>query len=262
MNLRKRLLLSVVVVVLLSLCQKSFAMSDERPMLRDPSRDQQRELRNDDQACLDALNSVSNDGKVDGTRFLLFLDVLSGGNLKLDGFRELPLDFRIAFYAAACSGGRDCTGELAAISLDPSEHSSIVLKAFCMQIAEIIKQPDYLKFSFRYILHHDNSLTPEEILAGADGNEIVSSLETATERVVRNALGCPDGSKGTRTSDLQIYPLHEDGSRLLQGLNKDKTPTNSFSERPSMKVVSARQLKECEYTVEAKVDELFAYSEY
>jgi hypothetical protein len=259
---------TVTLLLLSLLCQKIFAMS-ERPMLRDnPCSPWERELHNDQEACLDTLRSVSDDGEVDAIQFLLFLDVLSGGNLTFDYFHEVPLNVRVVFYAAACSGGRDCTSGLAAISLDPSEHSSIFLKAFCMQMAEIINEPDYLKFSFRYILHYENSLTPEEILVGADGNEIVSNLETATERVVRNALACPEAPKGTpgfekrrSSDDLQIYPFHDDGSRLLQKLHMENTQKSSFREAPIAKAVGLRQLQECEYTVEANVDELFAYSE-
>jgi hypothetical protein len=253
----------ILLLLSLSLCTKVFA-TYERSMLRNPS-SWERELH-DDQTCLETLWSVSDDGEVDGIQFLLFLDVISGGNVKFDDFHQLPLDLRLVFYAAACSGGRECTSGLAAISLDPSVHSSILLKAFCMQIAEILDEGDYLKISFRYILYHEESLTPEEILAGADGNEIVSILESATERVVRNALGCPEASKETtgfeKRSDLQIYPIHADGSRLLQRVHVAKTQKSSFLEPPIVKVVGSRQLQECDYAIEAKVNELFAYSEY
>jgi len=214
----------------------------------------------DSETCLANLNTVAQgSNEVTALEFLAFLSLQSGGLMEFTNFQDVPLDLRLLFYATACSGGRDCTKDAPKISLNGQGMASTLLQIFCTQVDEIVQQPpDSLKVSFSYSLYYKNNLTTQEIMTRVDGNTIVPSLETATERVVSMALGCPvDSARLLEKSQhdiLYVHPMYNDQSHHLVSLLTEKEQ-EYCSRQPE------RQLQDCGYTVQATVDDLVPIGE-
>ena len=231
------------------------AANDQHFLRRQTMSQGGRDLR-DIQTCVDNLNRVSENGEVTAQQFLDFLALQSGGLVAFSTFQDVPLDLRLLFYATACSGGQDCTKETPKISLSTEGIASSLLQIFCTQVEKIVEQPpDSLKVSFRYNLYYNNDLTPEDILSRANGNTIVSRLETATERVVSIALGCSVDSARRRESEIRVHALDQEESNDIQQMLTEKEQRYCHRETDH----SSRQLQGCDYTVKAVVEDLIPY---
>lgn len=182
---------------------------------------QQQQERYLEDNCLDNLSSVAEEGsnEVTAQEFLAFLLLQSDGRDDYETFSDIPLDLRLLFYATACSGGQDCTTSSPTISLDREGMASTLLQIFCAQVEKILEEPvDSLKVSFRYNLYYKTDFTLQEIMARDDDSTIVYRLETATERVVSSALGCPldsarqleHQSNDSTLESIRVQPLYKD----------------------------------------------------
>jgi hypothetical protein len=200
--------------------------------------------------CERQLDEVAIHGQVGREQYIIFLEDFSGRSLVFQDFDQLPLSLVSTFYIAACSVGRDCSGDNPTISLDRTGISQSLLILFCSSIKRIAAVQIVIRF--QYSIRYDDNLSGEEIFQGVEGNTIRSDLEEATQRILLDHFGC-DLWTQRRTREHVIVQELQRQSKLSHSMRG--TGRRISSNTPAI-LQTEKGLQRCDYLVEAKIREI------
>jgi hypothetical protein len=203
--------------------------------------------------CERQLNEVAINGQVGRAQYIIFLEDFSGRSLVFQDFDQLPLSLVSTFYAVACSGGRDCSGDNPTISLLRTGISQALLTLFCSSIKDIAAVQIVIRF--QYSIRYDDNLSGEETFLGVGGNTIRSDLEEATQLVLLDHFGCDLWTQRRTRERIIIQELQRQSelSNSVRGGTGRRISTNI----PTILVQQTEGgLPRCDYLVEAKILEI------
>ena len=206
--------------------------------------------------CERQLEEVAINGQVSREQYIIFLEDFSGRSLVFQEFDQLPLSLVSTFFTAACSVGRDCTGDNPTIPLDPIGISQALLTLFCSSIKRIAAIQ--IVIGIQYSIRYDDNLSGEEIFEGVGGNTIRSDLEEATQLVLLDHFGCELWTQ-RRTREHIIVQELQRRSELSPSIRG--TGRRISSDTPAI-LQTEEGLPRCDYLVEAKIREIIDIRKY